>query len=218
MAEFGKRNAAVGVSTYSKPGDAPADLASAIEVVKTGKLPYWTTVGPMRLVFLLLAVGAVFWFMILPRASDILRDHRLAGTWQPAYDLEAIDGKCTVYQLVFTDCEAKIISLSEPNRAPIEVRFEMAFSGGGGESMVPVRSTVDPSAVTIAYAAETKLMNRTLTFIGVTFSFALVFFAGVRGLLRGRYKGGAAHRALLAGFAELKARVESANADPRAAA
>lgn len=218
MAEFGKRNAAVSVSTYSKPRAAPADLATAIEVVKTGKLPYWTKFGPIR--FLLVALIAVggFWLVILPRAGDIIRDHRLAGTWQPAYDMKAVDGKCTVFQLVITNCNAKIISLAEPNRAPLEVGFVMAFSGGGGESMVPVRSAVDPSAVTIAYAAETKLMNRTLTFIGLAFTFAMMFFASLGALLRGRYKGGAAHRALLAGFAELKARVESAKADPRAAA
>ena len=35
----------------------------------------------------------------------------------------------------------------------------------GGEVLVPVRSTVDRAAVSIFYAAETKLWNRTLSFI-----------------------------------------------------
>jgi hypothetical protein len=41
----------------------------------------------------------------------------------------------------------------------------MLFSGGGGEALVPVRSTADRTAVSIYYAAETKLLNRTLSFI-----------------------------------------------------
>jgi hypothetical protein len=41
----------------------------------------------------------------------------------------------------------------------------MLFSGGGGEAMVPVRSTTDRAAVSIFYAAEAKLLNRTLSFI-----------------------------------------------------
>jgi hypothetical protein len=54
--------------------------------------------------------------------------------------------------------------------------------------------------------------------MAVTLIFAFMFWACVKSLLRGQYEGGAAHRALLAGFAELKARMESAPADPRAAA
>jgi len=41
----------------------------------------------------------------------------------------------------------------------------MLFAGGGGEALVPVRSTADRSAVSIFYAAETKLWNRTLSFV-----------------------------------------------------
>ena len=41
----------------------------------------------------------------------------------------------------------------------------MLFAGGGGEALVPVRSTADRTAVSIFYAAETKLWNRTLSFI-----------------------------------------------------
>jgi hypothetical protein len=92
----------------------------------------------------------------------------------------------------------------------------MTFASGGGELLLPVRSTVDPTRLAVAYAAEAMLMNRTLTFIVMAGGFAAMFLAGIRALLQGRYVGGAAHRALMAGLAELKARVETAQPNPRA--
>jgi hypothetical protein len=52
----------------------------------------------------------------------------------------------------------------------------MLFSGGGGEAMVPVRSTVNRAAVSIHYSAETKLWNRTLSFIASTVILVLFCF------------------------------------------
>jgi flagellar biosynthesis protein FliQ len=49
----------------------------------------------------------------------------------------------------------------------------MLFTGGGGEALVPVRSTTDRTAVSIFYAAETKLWNRTLSFVSVAGILAL---------------------------------------------
>ena len=80
--------------------------------------------------------------------------------------------------------------------------------------LVPVRSTTDRSAVAIGYAAETKLMNRTMTFIGLAGVLAAMFIGLVNSLATGHYKGGAAHLALLAGIAELKARAERADIVP----
>jgi hypothetical protein len=65
----------------------------------------------------------------------------------------------------------------------------MLFSGGGGETLVPVRSTADRTAVSIFYAADTKLWNRTLSFIsalGIMALFGAValstFWKGVNSL------------------------------------
>ncbi len=212
MAEFGKRKVGAGAQMYSKP--AAADLAAALAVAKTGKLPYWTKIGSLRLVIILLAAAAGFWFLIPGYGSDLLRDHRLAGTWQPAYDMQVIDGKCTRYNLILTLCNAKIKSRAEPNQTPVAISFAMTFSSGGGQPLLPVRSTVDPNQLTIAYAAESELLNRTLTLIVMAGVLAAAFIAGVSALLKGRYAGGAAHRALMAGFEELKARAETAQSVP----
>jgi hypothetical protein len=216
MAEFGKRNIPRDARAYGRPASAPANLAAAVAVAKTGRLPYWAKVGPLRIVFILLAAAGGFWALILPYSGDLLRDYRLAGTWQPAYDMQVTDGKCTSYNFILTICNAKIKSRPEPGKAPLAISYMMGLASGGGEILVPVRSTVDPSALTIAYAAESKLTNRTLTLIVIAAVFAAMFLAGISALLRGRYVGGAAHRALLAGFEELKVRVENAHADPRA--
>jgi len=216
MAEFGKRNVAGGARAHERPEAAPADLAAAIAVVKTGKLPYWAKMGPLRLVIVLVAAIGWFWWLILPYGGAVLRDVRLAGTWQPAYDIQIVAPKCTRYNLTLTICSATLKSLAEPDQAPVAVDYMMLFKSGGGERLVPVRSTVDPSALTIAYPAETLLTNRLLTFLVIAFGVAVIVLAAGASLLRGRYVGGAAHRALLAGFAELQARADKAAAAQRA--
>ena len=209
MAEFGKRNTAgraPAARTSSSSSEAP-DLAGAIKAVKTGELPKWTKGGPAYLFFIMFVALAGFGFIGHLYGGDLLRDLRLSGTWQPAYELQAADGRCTRHNFIGTDCSAKITSVAEPDKPPVDVGFLMLFTSGGGEVLMPVRSTSDPAAVTIAYAAETELMNRMVTFLLMELMCVCAFMAGLSGFMKGRYEGGAAHRALLAGFAELQARV-----------
>ena len=239
MAQFGKRNTMAAQPVLGprapRPGASPRDIhgnggpsrrpdasetdvsAAALAVVKAGKMPAWTTVGPLGLVILALVMAALLWYVTATYAGEILRDRRLAGTWQTAYDRQAVDGSCRRVQLVITFCSAKIKSLAEPERAPVVSEFMMGFSGGGGEVMVPVRSTANPSAVAIAYAAETQLVNRTLTWLVVAMILAALLISAVKALLQGRYKGGRAHRSLLDGLAELQARVATTEPAQRAA-
>lgn len=207
MPEFGKRIAIGHAESPGRPG-GQADIDAALAVFKAGKLPNWTTAGPIKLFLGLLLVAAGLCFFTVTYAGDIVRDIRLRGTWQVAYDLRAVNGSCTRYNFVVTRCSAKIQSNAEPDQAPVASEFMMLFSGGGGEMLVPVRSTTDPSAVAIAYATETKLMNRTITFLVLAGALAALLIGLLGALGSGRYKGGAAHLALLAGIGELQARAE----------
>jgi len=209
MTQFGKRIAVGHAVPQSRPG-GQSDVDAVLAVVKAGKLPAWTTLGPIKLAIGLLVVAAGLYFLTVNYAGDIVRDIRLAGTWQVAYDLQAVSGSCTRHNFVVTRCSAKIQSNAEPNRAPVASEFMMLFSGGGGEMLVPVRSTTDPSAVTIAYAAETKLFNRTMTFLVLAGALAAICIVFASSLATGRYKDGPAHQALLDGIAELQARAERA--------
>lgn len=154
---FGKRQSgpaaqALNVNMAAAPGEAVTESAGAVG-------------HPFRWFVALIAFGAMLYGLVFSYGPDIVRDQRLAGTWQPAYDLRATDGECKRTNFVITFCSAKIRSVAKPDQAPIEHRFMMLFSGGGGEAMVPVRSTVNRAAVSLYYAAETKLWNRTLSFI-----------------------------------------------------
>lgn len=209
MTQFGRRVAAGSAVSPSRPGGQQPDVGAALAVIRAGKLPAWTTVGPTMLVMGLLLFAGGLYFITVTYAAEILRDIRLAGTWQAAYDLRAVNGSCKRHNFVVTFCSAKIQSVAEPNRAAVTSEFMMLFSSGGGELLVPVRSTTDRSAVAIAYATETKLTNRTMTFIGLTGTLAAMLIGLVNALAKGRYNGGAAHRDLLAGIAELQARAES---------
>ncbi|MBV9077347.1 MAG: hypothetical protein JO048_07665 [Methylobacteriaceae bacterium] len=193
----------------------PADLGAAAEVLASGKLPAWASRGPVTLVVALMIAAGSLWWLVQTHAGGVIRDLRYAKTWQPAYDLQVVNGKCTRYQFVVTTCQAQIKSAADPGKPALAIPFMMAFSGGGGERLVPVRSTADPSAVTIAYAAEGKLVNRVLTLAAMAGALLALLAATASGLLRGRFRNGSAHRALLAGCEELAARAARAAAAPR---
>jgi len=168
---FGKRQSEIGAAAQALNVDMTAATAASSHVA-TGTAR--ATSNPFRSLVVLLACGAALYGLLVSYGPDILRDHRLAGTWQPAYDLRAIDGKCERTNFVITFCSAKIKSVAKPDQAPIAHNFLMLFTGGGGEALVPVRSTTDRTAVSIFYAAETKLWNRTLSFISVAGILALI--------------------------------------------
>jgi hypothetical protein len=154
---FGKRQAGVSAAAFNANPAAASGHAVTENAAPTGH--------PIRWLLILLACGTMLYALVVSYGPDILRDQRLAGTWQPAYDLQAMEGKCERRNFVITFCSAKIRSVANPSQAPTTHRFMMLFAGGGGEALVPVRSTTDRAAVSIHYAAQTKLWNRTLSFV-----------------------------------------------------
>ena len=164
---FGKRQSGVGATAQTLNVDMTAAQGSVADDTAQA------TGFPFRSLIASLACGAALYGLLVSYGPDLLRDHRLSGTWQPAYDLRAMEGKCERTNFVITFCNAKIQSVARPDQAPIPVSFMMLFSGGGGEALVPVRSTADRTAVSIFYAAETKRWNRTLSFISAASIMAL---------------------------------------------
>ena len=173
---FGKRQSGVGAAAQAFNVDM---TVAQSQVANDTAQPAGR---PFRWLIALLACGAAFYGLFVSYGPDILRDHRLAGTWQPAYDLQVTEGKCERTNFVITRCSAKIKSVAKPDQAPIAHNFLMLFAGGGGEALVPVRSTTDRTAVSIFYAAETKLWNRTLSFVSVAGILALFSVCALFGL------------------------------------
>jgi len=164
---FGKRQSGVGATAQAFNVDMTvAKGRVATDTAQTTGFPFRSLIGS-------LACGAALYALLVSYGPDLLRDHRLSGTWQPAYDLQAMDGKCERTNFVITFCSAKIKSVARPDQPPIDHKFMMLFSGGGGEALVPVRSTADRTAVSIYYAAETRRWNRTLSFISVAGALSL---------------------------------------------
>jgi hypothetical protein len=73
----------------------------------------------------------------------------------------------------------------------------MAFSSGDGEAMIPVRSTVDASAVGIQYAVSDVLLNRTLSLLGIMLFFAWLAWVFLDLIRKGRYKDGRGYEAVM---------------------
>ena len=171
---FGKRQSGSGAAAQTlNAGPTVTSSRVANEMAQGGH--------PLRWFILFVACAAGLYYQFVNYGPDLVRDHRLSGTWQPAYDLQVTDGKCERIDFVVTTCNAKIKSVARPDQAPLSHSFLMFFSSGGGEALVPVRSTKDRSAVSIFYAAETKLWNRTLSFIVAAAMLALLDFMALIG-------------------------------------
>ncbi|MBR0826275.1 hypothetical protein JQ596_12060 [Bradyrhizobium manausense] len=126
----------------------------------------WSAISaPILWLFLFVACCVLLYALVSDYGLDIQRDHRLAGTWQPAHDLRIADGACGRTKLGITFCNVKIKSVTNPDQAPITHESFMLFAKRWGEALVPIRSTKDRTAVSISYAAETELWNRTLSFM-----------------------------------------------------
>jgi len=176
---FGKRQS--GVAAAAQAFDAGPALAPRPAVAETGAAP--AAGSPVRWFIAVLAFGGLLYATFANYGADVVRDHRLAGSWQPAYDLRAVEGKCSRMYFVATFCSARIVSVARPDQAAVTHRFFMLFSGGGGEALVPVRSTADRAAVSIFYAAETKLWNRTLSLVFAAGLLTLLAFGALLGFL-----------------------------------
>ncbi len=120
---FGKRQSGVGATAQALNVDMAA--ASGPAITETAQ----PTGSPIRWFLVFIACAAMLYGLFASYGPNLVRDHRLSGTWQPAYDLRASDGECKRTNFVITFCSAKIRSVARPDLAPTTHRFFMLFSG-----------------------------------------------------------------------------------------
>ena len=157
-------------------------------------MPNWVQLSFLQIVLMVFIVPAIIFAGVLAYGPDLVRDYRLAATYKPAHDLRATDGECTSYAFILTTCSATVTSL-RPGVPERSVGFAMFFQSAAGERMIPVRSSVDQSAVTIRPAVN-AVTARGLSLIGGILAFGALWFMFFGFFRRGRYNGGAAHQAL----------------------
>ncbi len=172
MAQFGKR----GID--HTPPRAMIQMSSERGDPSTGDAHPDPAKSAVQHAFLALIAAVGYWLLIVPYVGDLIRDHRLSGSWQPAYDVQVLDARCKRYSFVVTLCSARIKPLARPDQSPVAVDYMMAFVRGA-DPIVPVRSTLDTSAVTIGSAVQSHLLNRTITFFVLTAAFAALFVIGL---------------------------------------
>ena len=157
MTQFGKRIAAGPAVSPNRPDNQQPDVGAALAAVTTGKLPAWTTMGPIKLLIGVLLFAGGLYVTTVKYAGDLVRDVRLAGSWQVAYDLQAFDGSCTRHNFVVTLCSASIRSKAEPGRAPLASQFMMLCQGEAFRKLLfGVVDSISPEEIdrTVAEAAE----------------------------------------------------------------
>lgn len=206
MGEFGKRTggarngearqSAFGVPQQATPALSDVLTRSDLKALEKGQLPAWTNIGRFQLIGMVLFIIAMVMGAVGYYGPGVARDLRYAGTYNVAYDLRATEGNCTRYSFLVTLCSAKIqpVGRAEP---PVTTEYLMFFRSGGGEIMIPVRSTANANAVGIQYAVSDVLLNRTLSLLGLAIVFSWVSWTLFQRVRRGRYQGGSAHAAIL---------------------
>jgi hypothetical protein len=192
---FGKRGVAVQasgrastvtrppISAVSKPqqaSDAGEDLPNWAASKLSDKLKAW--------VFVALMAAFLGWFA----GVDLWRDVRLASTYRAAADIEAKDGSCKNALYLMSMCDVTLVARGADGRTRKIGSYQLYGPGSmGGVAIVPVRSTVDPDAIT-HQAAIDHLTGRIITFLLLFGLMAMMTVSFTRDLLAGRYIGGRA--------------------------
>jgi hypothetical protein len=206
MGDFGKRtvNATQGATLRHAPDtsrqSAPvwSDQISSrdLKALEKGQLPAWTNMSRMKLLGMAFFVVAMVAGAVALYGPEVVRDLRYAGTFSVAGDLRATEGRCKRYVFLVTLCNAKIQSVLN-ERSTSSTEFLMFFRSGDGEQLIPVRSSVDASAVGIQYAVSDVLLNRTLSLLGVILFFSWIVWLFLDLVRKGRYKDGPAYDAIM---------------------
>jgi hypothetical protein len=203
MGDFGKRTAMQGLPLQHASG-APQASAPAwsdqiskrdLRALEKGQLPAWTNLSQLKLLGLALFVVAMVLGALAFYGPEVARDLRYAGTFRVADDLRATEGRCKRYIFLVTFCSAKIHSVRN-EQSTYSSEFLMFFRGGDGADLIPVRSSVDASAVGIQYAVSDVLLNRTLSLIGIALFFGWIAWVFLDRVRKGQYKDGPAHEAV----------------------
>jgi hypothetical protein len=206
MGEFGKRtvNATQG-APLRHASDVPRQSTPAwsdqlsrrdLKSLEKGQLPAWTNMSRLKLLGMALFVVAMVLGAVGFYGPELARDLRHAGTFRVADDLRATDGKCKRYVFLVSFCSAKISSIVN-DRSTSSTEFLMFFHSGDGAAMIPVRSSVDASAVGIQYAVSDVLLNRTLSLLGIALFFSWIAWIFLDCVRKGRYQDGPAHEAVM---------------------
>ena len=204
MSRFGRRNAGPAPIQRQAPPpslreqtDEDSDEKAALAALFGPALPYWANINPLAIILALLMAGSLLLALLGGYSRTVIRDLRLANTWEAAEDLRAVDGKCSRYFLLITFCHTQIKAPGDRSQPTFSSEFMMFFDTGAGELITPVRSTIDPTAISASYAVDDRLRNRALSFFLPATVLSAISFWMIALLAKGRFSGGAAHKALL---------------------
>jgi hypothetical protein len=205
MGDFGKRTVnatqglplqhALGAPRESTPAWSDQISKRDLRALEKGQLPAWTNMSRFKLLGLALFVMAMVLGAVGFYGPELARDLRYAGTFRMADDLRATEGRCKRYVFLVTFCSVKLQSVRN-ERSTNSTEFLMSFRGGDGAAMIPVRSGVDASAVSIQYAVSDVLLNRTLSLLGIALLFSWIAWVLLDRVRKGCYMDGPAHEAV----------------------
>jgi len=104
-----------------------------------------------------------FAFLTYSAVPGVLRDTAHRGYSQPTQEWAAEKAKCTRYTFVVSNCSVTAVRLFSPSVEKRHLDY-FTFANWAGESVAFVRSTKDPSVITLRSAAD-GLFGRWMFFL-----------------------------------------------------
>lgn len=153
--------------------------------------PHWVQHSLSKTVLCIFFFAAMIGLMVHLQAPSLMRDVRLSGTYGIDPLIEVNHGTCKGYAILHF-CDVSLTWDDNGTAVTENTNFIVTAFSLGRQPLIPVRSSVDPQAISVDYAVNDALQNRVLTLLflmGLCVSGMVLLIAQ---LVRGRYQGGAA--------------------------
>jgi hypothetical protein len=174
--------------TPSLDADTPAYRHAPDEA---GSPPAWAAVTASQLIKAVLIFVGLFALGAYFQGPHLMRDLRLAKTYEIDFSVNVNRGDCTGYVFMHF-CEVSFTTENNGVTATENTHFFVTGFSMDKQPLIPVRSTVEPTAISVAYAVDDGLSNRLWSAIGWSFVFLACMMTAFFKLIVGRYKGGRA--------------------------
>ena len=151
--------------------------------------PHWVQVSLSKTVLCIFFFAAMIGLLVHLQAPSLMRDVRLAGTYEIDLLVEVNHGKCEGYTIIHF-CDVSLTWDDNGTAVTEDTRFIVTAFSVGRQPLIPVRSSADPQAISVDYAVNGALQNRVWSFLFWVGVCAAGMITMIVRLLTGRYQGG----------------------------
>lgn len=148
MTAFGKRQTSASATDPSK-----AEMAD----VAKGNVSSGMDMSFAQLAGLIIVLPLLIYYVCTHYGTGLVRDIWYANSFVEAPELQRVKAECRRHSFLLTECTIQFKSVDEAGEPTFDVAFAELLRWSTTTPVVPVRSTVNPSVVSIDYAVHALL-------------------------------------------------------------